>query len=427
MKIIDKVSIWLGASNPGRYATGAFWMILTRILSMGVSLFAAFYIARTLGPKNFGELNYALSLISLLAFFSALASSTVICRDLVRTNENQNYILGTSALISFLGTLITIFLVIGISIFLPHDNISIYVLIILCAGQLFTPFQVSQNIFFATAETKNISIGQFTIHLIISLSKVFAMTQDQGVLVLAGILFIEQILSAIIFVYLYSQLTKSTPLNWKFDLTYAKKLIADSLPYAIIVMASTASARIDQVFIKHYLNTTTVGIYSIAVQLTEIWQVLPQMLIAAIYPALINAKHNANHYKKRIYILTSFIILYGIIAAMITTLLASFFVPILYGEAFLSGIKLVQIYVWSLPGIILGFMTTNILVNENLRKVQLATGLIPMIINIILNFLWIPNYGAEGAAWATVVSYTISPLIPLTYYIWSIKNKIWQS
>lgn len=427
MDFLSRISTYLGASNPGRYAAGAFWMITTRILSMGVSLFAAFYIARTLGPQNFGELSYATSLISLLAFFSALASSTVITRDLVRAPKDETKVLGTSAIISFAGTITTILLVIGISLLLPHDNLSIYVLIILCAGQLFTPLQVSQNLFFATAQTKNISIGQFIVHITISLAKVLAMIQGQGVLVLASILFAEQLLSAFIFTLLYIKQSNFSPFNWHFDSSYAKAIILDSLPYAIIVMASTASARIDQVFIKHYLDTAAVGIYSIAVQLTEIWQVLPQMLLAAIYPALVNAKGNSGHYAKRIYLMTGFIGLYGLSAATITTLFAPYLIPLLYGEAFLQSINLVQIYIWSLPGIILGFMVTNILITENLRRVQLVTGLIPMFINIGLNFLWIPTYGAQGAAWATVASYSLAPLIPLIYYVWTKKPKIWQS
>lgn len=72
-------------------------------------------------------------------------------------------------------------------------------------------------------------------------------------------------------------------------------------------------------------------------------------------------------------------------------------------------------------------MVTNILITENLRRVQLVTGLIPMFINIGLNFLWIPTYGAQGAAWATVASYSLAPLIPLIYYVWTKKPKIWQS
>lgn len=422
MVFLNKLSTWLGASNPKRYAAGAFWMIITRILSMGVSLFAAFYIARTLGPQNFGELSYATSLISLLGFFSALASSTVICRDLVRTPTEQDKILGTSAIISFAGTITTISLVLGISLLLPHDQLSIYVLLILCAGQLFTPFQVSQNIFFATAQTKSISIGQFVVHLTISLTKVLVMIQGHGVLILATVLFIEQIFSAAVFIYLYFRLTKHTPLNWRPSLAYAKQLALDSLPYAIITMASTASARIDQVFIKHYLSTASVGIYSVAVQLTEIWQVLPQMLLAAVYPALVNAQASTSHYKKRIYLLGFFVCMYGLAAALATTLFAPLLVPLLYGEAFLASIGLVQIYIWSLPGIILGFMATNILVTENLRRVQIATGLIPMTLNVALNFLWIPTYGAVGAAWATVASYTIAPLIPVIYYMWTKKS-----
>jgi Na+-driven multidrug efflux pump len=50
-----------------------------------------------------------------------------------------------------------------------------------------------------------------------------------------------------------------------------------------------------------------------------------------------------------------------------------------------------------------------------MRRLQIVTGLVPMLTNVILNLWWIPLYGAEGAAWATVVSYLLAPAIPFLY------------
>ncbi len=43
-------------------------------------------------------------------------------------------------------------------------------------------------------------------------------------------------------------------------------------------------------------------------------------------------------------------------------------------------------------------------------------------INLVLNYLWVPRYGAEGAAWATNLS-----LVPYTVYVIIASNEVWKS
>lgn len=410
-----KISKQLGAHTPQRYIKGVLWVFMARLLSMSVSLVTAFYIARTLGPKNFGELSYSISIISLLAFFGAIASSTVICRDLVRKPEAQNKIIGTSWFISLLGIIASLFFVFVITLAVPHDQITMTVIAILCVGQLFASFQVTQNVFFATANTKYISLSQLFIHICVSVMKVIAMINGQGVLVLAAIMLFEQILAAVISITLYVRFTKNNPLNWSWDPTYAKQIALDSIPFVLITMSSVVAGRIDQVFLKHYIDTVAVGIYNVAVQFTEIWQVLPQMFIAVLFPALVNAHVSKTFYKKRVVTMVVLVVTYCLSASLFTSILAPYLIPLIYGEAFVSSIPLLQIYTWSLLGTVIGFLITNVLVTENQRKIQIAVGLIPMFLNIGLNLIWIPSNGAAGAAWATVISYSIAPLIPFCF------------
>ena len=421
--MVTKLLMSLGAQSPKRYLKGALWIAISKFLSIFVSLAATFYIARTLGPQNLGELSYAISIVNLLAFFGAIASSTVVVRDLVKENENQRSILGTAWILMMLGTLVTIVCVIGLTLYLPHNDITFFVVGFLCLAQIFSSFTVAQNIFYAKADTKFLSVMQLLVHITISIAKIFAMTQNQGVFVLAGIMLLEQMLIAIITVYLYKKYTSISLWDWKFDFNYAKKLAFDSIPFVFISMSIVVSGRVDQVLLKHFLDTAAVGYYNVAVQLTEIWQVLPMVLLSSLLPALVNSHTAENNYGKRILALTILLGVYALTASLATTLLAPLLVPIIYGVAFTASIPLVQIYSWSLFGTVAGFLISNILVTENKRRIQIMVGFLPMVLNIILNLLWIPMYGGAGAAWATVVSYSLAPIIPFFYS--SIRQKLY--
>jgi Na+-driven multidrug efflux pump len=78
-----------------------------------------------------------------------------------------------------------------------------------------------------------------------------------------------------------------------------------------------------------------------------------------------------------------------------------------------------------LPGIVI-FVLPRILnsrfAGKGQPKVLIAIFLPALIANIILNFLWIPSYGALGAAWASNVSYAIGAITILIVY--SAKMKV---
>lgn len=38
-----------------------------------------------------------------------------------------------------------------------------------------------------------------------------------------------------------------------------------------------------------------------------------------------------------------------------------------------------------------------------------------MVVNVILNLIWIPKYGLVGSAYATLISYSIGPLTLLLF------------
>lgn len=392
------------------------WVTSMKIASMAVSLLATFYVVRTLGPQNFGELSYAASIIGILGFLAAFANGNVLYRDLIRSPDRNRTLLGTAWLISFLAALGTLTLGVAFGLLIPHDLLTIYVIGILCIGQFFSPFQVIQHTFYARTDTRLLSLSQFFVHLAVSAAKVVAMFTGNGVLVLALIMVAEQVLGALVLCVLYLRTYRESFFRWHFDISYAKQLVHDSLPFVIVASSVAISGRIDQVLLKHFMDTATVGLYQAAVQLSEVWQFIPGLLLATLYPALVNAKTvSANTYRTRLYTLGGALFIYSSSAAIITTLLAPTIVPLLYGEAFTGSIPILQAYAWSIIGSVLSIFMVHLLVTENLRHVQIITGIVPMILNIALNIWWIPLFGAVGAAWATVVSYSLAPIIPLLY------------
>lgn len=380
---------------------------------MAISLLATFYVARELGPLNFGELSYAQSIIGILAIVSGLTAA--LYRDLVGRSRAEETLLGTAWTIGFLGAFVTTISALAFAFVLPHDRSTILVIAILCLAQFFSPFSIITNVFYAKTETKALALANFLTHTFVSAAKVAAMWSGQGVLVLAVVMVIEQGLMALVYTYIYTIGHGGSLLKWRFEFSYAKKLVVDSIPLAIIAVSSVISGRIDQVFIKHYLDIETVGLYGVAVQLSELWQFLPGLLMAAVFPAIVNAKNSPRTYRNRLLFFAGVLLLYGLTLSSLLTIFAPTIVGVIYGAAFGGAVPLLQIYSWSIAGMVLGFLISQFLLTENMRRAQIACGLLPMLANVALNLMLIPRFGAAGAAYATVISYSLIMVIPLAF------------
>lgn len=403
----------LEAVNPRRYLQSAFWLTVSKAAAMAVSLVATFYIARTLGPQNFGELSYAQSLLALFTIFSAAIGA--LYRDLVKRPSEENILLGTAGSIYMVVSLISIIAIIAFTLGTPHDPLTTAVIAILCLTQFFSPFSIIQNVFYAKTETKWLAVSNFSLHVFISMLKIIAMVSGQGVLVLAAIMVLEQAIMAAVFIGLYTGIHHGSLLKWRFNRQYAKELLIDSLPMVFIASSGIISARIDQVFIKYYLDMATVGLYGVTVQLSEIWQFLPGLVLTAIFPAIINSRLNSRTYRYRLLFLSGGFALYGITISTLLTLFAEPIVTTIYGEAFKGSADLLKVYSWSMVGMILGFVANHFLLTENLRRAQFVSAIIPALMNVLLNFVLIPKMGAVGAAYATLISYSVMPLLPFIF------------
>ena len=53
---------------------------------------------------------------------------------------------------------------------------------------------------------------------------------------------------------------------------------------------------------------------------------------------------------------------------------------------------------------------------ENGTENRFLTGGLPMLVNVLLNIIWIPKFGISGAAWASTVSYGVALVAHLYNY-----------
>jgi O-antigen/teichoic acid export membrane protein len=153
------------------------------------------------------------------------------------------------------------------------------------------------------------------------------------------------------------------------------------------------------------LGEKELGIYSSAVKISEAWYFVPMIISSSVFPSILRVRKKSKElYLRRIQMLYDFFTWFTIGVALIVTFLSPYIINILYGSEYAMASTVLSIHIWAGVFVFLGVVNGNYLVSENLTKIIFGRTLVGMILNIILNIFFIPNYGIYGAAFATLLS-----------------------
>jgi O-antigen/teichoic acid export membrane protein len=135
-----------------------------------------------------------------------------------------------------------------------------------------------------------------------------------------------------------------------------------------------------------------------------------------LFPALIHAqKTSMVEYERR---LRNLYVLVGGMAVSIAGVIffvAPVVVNLIYGSEYSSVVSTLRIYIWSGIPVFLMVVMSQYLLAENYTKIYVAVTIVGAVANIFLNLVWIPRYGINGSAIATLVSYSTVPFVLLFF------------
>lgn len=387
------------------------WMFFGRVSSMIVSLIATIYVARNLGPQNYGELSYAISFVSIFSFIAVLGIDQILYRDLVHYPEKRNQYMGSALVLRLMASFIAVILCIGSAFYFSPKDISVFLISLLSISFILNSFQIINYEFQADVKSKFPSLLALYVAILLNLLKILVVILGKGVIYLAIVLLLESVFYAVGYVY-YRYRFYGSFSAWSFDKEIAKKILKDSWPLTFASAFALVYARIDQVMIKNMMDAGSVGIYDAAVRLSEVWYFIPSIISSSLFPAIINAKKTSTaSYYSRIKKLTILLVILSVAISLPVTLLSGFIIKTIFGPAFIGSVLILQIYIWSTLSTSINSVVNLYLVAENFKKTLLFSTFAGMLVNIILNIYWIPMYGAVGAAYATLVSYAVPCLL----------------
>jgi O-antigen/teichoic acid export membrane protein len=271
--------------------------------------------------------------------------------------------MGTSLVLRLIAGIFTVIIcMLSALIFSPKD-VSLILIFVVSLTFIFSSFQLLNYEFQAAVKGKYPSLVSLIVVITLNILKIIVIILGGGVIYLAGILLLEPILYGLGFMYFRIK-EFGTIKHWRYENRIAVSVLKDSFPLIFASAFFAVYARIDQVMIKNMIDAKSVGLYSSAVSLSEVWYFIPNMIMSAVFPAIINAKKVSEElYYKRTRKLFLLLIFISFITALPTAFLSKYLITMIYGAGFLGALSVLQIYVWSNIGAALNMLAQQLLID----------------------------------------------------------------
>lgn len=393
----------------------ASWLIGGRVAQMVLSLFVGLLTARYLGAANYGLISYAMAYVAFFTSLCTLGINSVIIKDFFEHPDEQGMAIGTTMTLRAVSSLLSALMIVGIVSVIDIGETETILVAALCSLSLI--FQVTDTIgywFQSRYQSKVTSIAVFFGYIIVSIYKITLLVMRKSVIWFAFSSSLDYISITLLYLIVYRKY-KGPQLS--FSLEKARDLLKSSYHYILSGMMVAIYSQTDKLMIKQMLNETEVGYYSVASYLCTIWFFILAAIIDSIYPTIMRLHSQSKVlYERKNKLLYALVFYISIAFSVFFTLFGELVVGRLYGQAYLPSVPILKVITWYTAFTALGVARNAWIVCENKQKYLKYMYIGAVVINIILNIILIPNFGAVGAAIASLITQIFTSLVlPLIF------------
>ena len=395
-----------------RYGANTLWLMAEKIIRLVVGFSIGIYVARSLGPAQYGLLNYSLGVVAILSVVIGLGTDDIFFREMVRHEKCSGVYLGTCLLVRAIGFFFMMCcVVVGVIRWEEGTEEGILILII-ASGCAFHLFHGVDLYFQANVLSRYVVSSQIFALLCCSVARLYGAWKELPLVFFA---WVEAGTLAICSAgYLFFYFRKGDVQRWRISLSILTAVLRDAWPLALSSLFVVVQMQGDLIMLKNMRSATDAGIYSVSVRWVALWYFVPAALGSSLFPAIVFSRGKSLRlYYFRLKQFFTLMLWCGIAFSLFSMLLSFLIIPF-YGGSYSEAGFLMRLYSVGLVFVFLGAARSRWLTAENRNKNLLFCTGSGTLSNIALNYYMIPRWGAAGCCIASVTSFFLSfVLVPL--------------
>lgn len=404
----------------GKYTFNTLWMVSDKLITSGLSFIVMAYAAREFGLTDFGALTYAIAITTLFGVAGHLGLNALVVRELVSKKWKAEEIMSSVFFLKFFAMLLAIVLA-NLFVLNNEGGVTAASLIVftISISLMFQVSDVFDYYFQSITKSKYVMYSRVISSFVGSIAKVLLILFSFPVLWFALAYSLQFFLFLIIVAvfYFFRREEKLSTSPYKVNFLLIKKLISESWMIYLGTIFSIIYLKLDQVMINDMLGKENVAVYAVGSMISEALYFLPVAIASSIFPKLIVEKEKgARSYQRFLKQIMSLLFYLGLIVSLVLSLLSDHIIDILFGPEYSEAASILAIHAWACIFIFMRSLFSRWIVVEKQYAFSLVSQGLGAFSNIALNYYMIPIYGIIGAAWATLISYSIASFFSLAIY-----------
>ena len=366
-----------------------------------------------LSKEDYGMLGLISSILAIASIYIGLRPSLFLIVKGSQFDKNtiSIYIYNIFILSSISLVFVGIILIISKYLFFP--DISLYIFVLIAFLAFFSIFnEIVETIF--QIEKKAFYYGIYQLGktiLSVGLALIFIIVFDMN--------WEGKYFSDLIVIFLFSiisiyYLYKTGYIKIKYDLIKQMELIKYLSPLTFHVLGLAMMASIDRVFLTNMLGLEATGLYTVAYSIGIIIGIVHDSLLKVWSPEFYKRIKNADIYMRIKLLKFNYLYMFGsVVLYMIFILVAPFIFSLMIDSKFSESYHIVPIVALGLTFESFRKLFISYFYNLGKNNLIAITTLTAGMLNAILNYILIPQYGLDGAAYATLIAYIIVFLLTI--------------
>lgn len=372
------------------------YQTFARILTSGSGFLISILIARSFGAATYGDYIKITSFVTLFYLLSDFGINAIFLqrKDSQESFKHLLYLRLTIAAVLFviantialalpyssnLGTGFSPFVKLGIQIF----SLQLFI-----QSVLFSTSAIFQKKLRYDLWARSLGVGSLVSLLLVSIAVFYNQSLHTVLLAL--------VFSGLVSVGLALLYAKEKILPVSFDIKISKDLVIASIPLGLMLVFNLIYFRIDSLILAVFRSSSDVGIYGLSYLFFDFLLAIPLFISNSIYPILLATKENKMEFLK---LVKSYFLIYLGFSFMIA-------VPFWFSTPLFSAVKPelagaiipFRILLLSLPFFFLTSFLQWILITFKKTGFLLGVYFFLMCVNVILNFVFIPQYSYIASA-----------------------------
>lgn len=376
------------------------WLLLARLWThAGMALFTV-VVARQFGGSGFGEYAFMASLMVIGNMLTTFGTDMHLIREIAAREHTRDI----PAALAW-QVLLSLVLVTAILLTAPH-------LAFLSAGGVaalriysFSLFPLAFFTVFTTALRGKQQMEAYAwlgiaLASLQILAVVILVLTTGGLVALAGLLLLMQVLAALLGAVLCSRTIPGFWSGWRLSLRSLQSLVSASAPMAVLSALSVLYARLAPALLPFLAGAFQAGVFSAAARLVEFAKAGQVAVFTALYPMMAESKGQSRDWFTSFRPSWLFLLGAALLASVGVFVFAETLVGLLLGEEYSGSVPVVRVLAWIiLPYTMNTFMTLAFLANGDELVVRNAL-VASLALLVILVAWWGGTAGSVGVAWA---------------------------